>query len=346
MSGSGKRVRNFINFLFLIAVVGLAAIAFKGLPNTPLTTDGTASPDETPSLRIETSPSASSTSTSPTTSVDELVVLESARSVNKLVSINTTTKVRTTLYTDADETVKIKQVGNITADGSQALVLMGDPAQDFGGGLYTIALDGSGTKALLIEQFASPWPPVYSPDGTKIAYVFFSNAERDAGFFLVIANRDGSNKRELVRETQAITQPVFSPDGSEIGYFRTGSESGSGSIMAVKVGGGEPRQLATYTSQVPYDLAWGKDTVLAYVDGTDDAANLFEIPTGEKSPRKLTTPTGAESRPVYHPAGTQIAFGSSAGGSSSVILYVRESGDSTNLGTGSVVLGWREGRGE
>lgn len=345
MSGSGKRVRKFINFLFVIAVVGLAAIAFKGLPSTSPSTGETSNASDAPSLRIETTTSPTASTATPTKTTNEVVILESTRGISKLVSINTETKVRTTLYTDADESIKIKQVGNLTADGSQALVLMGDPAQDFGGGLYTIALDGSGTKTLLIDQFASPWPPVYSPDGNKIAYVFFSNAERESGFFLVVANRDGSNKRELVREDQAITQPVFSPDGTEIGYFRTGSDSGSGSIMGVKITGGEPRELATYTGRVPYDLAWGKGTLLAFVDGTGDAASLYEIATNGQDPTQLTTPTGAESRPVYAPDGTQLAFGSSAGGSSSITLYTRETSQSVNLGSGSVVLGWREGRG-
>lgn len=353
MAGS-KRARAFLNFIFVIVVVGLGLLAVRslGVTGTSVTSVGTDSASPTPTLIINggtspagsTSPSAT-TPTATTPVIWELIVLESTGSTQKIVSLNLSTKARKTLYTDADENVKIRQVGNLTSDGREALVLMSPPGDEFGGSLYTVATDGSGRKTLLIDQFASPWPPVFSPDGTKIAYIFFSNAEAEAGFYLVIANRDGTNKRELVREAVAITQPVFSPDGSEIAYFRSGTEAGRGSIMTVGTTGGTSRQILAYADRVPYDLAWAADHTLAFVDGTGDNAHLFDLSRGATEATRLTTPAGAESRPLFAPDSSQLAFGSLAGSTPSILVLDRTTGKTENLGRGSIVVGWRTGNG-
>lgn len=346
MRTRGKRVRAFINFIFVIAVVGLALVGARSL-KAPAVLHSTATASPTPSLSVQSqnsfTPTPTATETPAPATKTDLVVLETGKSGNKLVRINRETQARTTVFTDTDEPLKIKQVGNLTLDGGEALVLMGSLTDDFGGSLYSVTTDGSGQKQLLVEQFASPWPPVFSPDGSKIAYVYFSNAEADIGFYLVVANRDGTNKRELVTEKQAITQPVFSPNGTEVAYIRSGVDSGSGSIMAIGISGGNPRQLATYAKQVPYDLAWGPGDALVYVDGVGDLANIYEYTNG--SAVKIVTPSGSESRPVYSPDGEFLAFASSGSGNSTINIYERTTAKTTKLGAGSMVLGWAEGRG-
>ena len=97
------------------------------------------------------------------------------------------------------------------------------------------AVDGTGKKNLTnngagIEDYA----PVFSPDGTKIAYQSqgsqTSNSEGDWEVYRV-NTLDGTGKKNLSNNGSAIddTSPTFSPDGTKIAYTsRGGQTSNSG----------------------------------------------------------------------------------------------------------------------
>lgn len=335
-----KQTRAFLNFLFALALVGLALYAgtlFSNTDKSPLAD----SPSASPELSIfESTPTSPETSTR---SARQLVVLATVKTAQQLVLIDSENQSRQTIFTDRDEKNKIKQVGNLTADGKEVLVLMGSAEEPFGGSLYTIATDGSGRLTLLFDNFASPWPPVFSPDGKKIAYVFFSNAETESGYFLVIANRNGTNKRELVRETKPITQPVFAPDGHAIAYVREQAPSG-GSIMTVPLTGGTPKEAIRYTDRVPYDLTWAKDDGFYFIDGQEDRADLYAVKTGDIEPHRLTTPAGRESRPVISADGQTLAFASRSSATATPVIYLLhlETGSTQTLGSGTLPIGWIE----
>ena len=343
MSPRRRGRQTFISLLFTIAVVSLAIWAGNFASSTVMgdslaTTPATSLP-VTP--QIITSSSASSSPDVLTGSNGyRLVLLVKSSAVSQIVLLDPETEERQVVYTDQDEQLKIKQLGNVS--GTEALVLLAEKDEDFGGSLWAISLDGSGRATKLIDNFTSPWPPVFSPNGQKIAYVSFSSNDAGATFALVVASRDGGKPQVVTRDSLPLTQPIFAPDGQRLAYVRQSGETGSGEILSTSLTGGQTKTLATFADRVPYDLAWSSDGAIAFIDGPGQQGDLFEVPNGETEPRRLSNLTGQENHPVYRPDGAAVAFTQTTGGKSTLYLLDRAPGSAKTLGSATMVVGWIE----
>ena len=80
--------------------------------------------------------------------------------------------------------------------------------------IYTI-LDG--TVANITNNAADNRNPVFSPDGTKIAFTRFVSG---GGSEVFLMNVDGSNAVQLTTTTSFESSPSFSPDGTKIVFAR------------------------------------------------------------------------------------------------------------------------------
>ena len=86
--------------------------------------------------------------------------------------------------------------------------------------------------------------PVWSPDGTKIAFI----SKRDYHFALYVMNADGSNARLVTDKVIDSGEPAWSPDGGKIAFSggargSIGSNIPSVNIYVVNVDGSELTQL-------------------------------------------------------------------------------------------------------
>jgi dipeptidyl aminopeptidase/acylaminoacyl peptidase len=85
-------------------------------------------------------------------------------------------------------------------------------------GIWTMTLNGSGSRRVLYNRY---WPPVYpdwSPDGSQLAY---TAAVSDAGQNIYICT---GTRKHIKRLTTALgTQPAWSPDGNYIAFVRDNS---------------------------------------------------------------------------------------------------------------------------
>lgn len=148
---------------------------------------------------------------------------------------------------------------------------------------------------------ASSQHPVWSPDGTRIAFV----ATVDFRTSVYVMDANGRNP-VAVTDTIAIdreTQPAWSPDSSQLA-FETG-----GDIYAVGRDGSELRNLTDHSAR---DAAprWSPDgTQIAFVSERDGNAEIYVMDVDGSDPRNLTrTPHVAEDRPVWSPDGWSIAY--------------------------------------
>ncbi|UCD38278.1 MAG: PD40 domain-containing protein [Fidelibacterota bacterium] len=80
--------------------------------------------------------------------------------------------------------------------------------------IYTCAIDGSDVQQLTATT-ANEWIPVWSPDGTRIAYC----TDADGGDFdIYVMDADGGNPRQVTSNNANDYMPRWSPDGSLITF--------------------------------------------------------------------------------------------------------------------------------
>jgi imidazolonepropionase-like amidohydrolase/Tol biopolymer transport system component len=76
---------------------------------------------------------------------------------------------------------------------------------------------GASEPARLLNTNYLEYSPAFSPDGRRIAYVTWSDAEKGGVW---VANADGSNARRITTVGDQYANPVFSPDGAKIAYLK------------------------------------------------------------------------------------------------------------------------------
>jgi Tol biopolymer transport system component len=136
------------------------------------------------------------------------------------------------------------------------------------GRLGTIGIDGRGLQ--LFDLPGGTDRPVWSPDGTRIA---FAMTVLDHGAYnsdIYVINADGSSLRRLTTSPAGDQWPSWSPDGSRIAYVSSGAQPFDSSNRS------ETSRLWTVSAD------GGTPTLLSRVKGYSD--------------------------PVYSPDGAQIAF--------------------------------------
>ena len=153
----------------------------------------------------------------------------------------------------------------------------------------TSALDGSDERRLTKNE-ALDVNPVWSPDGTLIAFL----STRDSGyvgkFNLYVMQADGSDVRSVVPSVQSSSSPgLWSPDGSRLAFRGEGPIWGEGPIYVVSSNGLDLRKLGSAMGQP----AWSPDGQhLGYArvdpDGED---NLFTL--------VIVSVDGSEKREIF-----------------------------------------------
>jgi Tol biopolymer transport system component len=108
--------------------------------------------------------------------------------------------------------------------------------------LYTVNPDGSGKRKLArVRNEADHCAcPVWSPDGTKIAY----EAEGVKGKpDIYVMNADGSDRRQLTHHRARDENPDWSPDGTQIAFYS--ERPGNAEIYVMNADGTQERRVTS-----------------------------------------------------------------------------------------------------
>jgi len=196
--------------------------------------------------------------------------------------------------------------------------------------IFVMNGDGSAQTRLTDKTYDS-YAPVWSPDGTKIAFVNYLHGQGE----VYVMDADGSNQIRLTNSNGS-RNPSWSPDSTKIA-LTTYDQSFNSDVFVVNADGTGMTNLSqdpTGTSSLP---RWSPDgTKIIFISSQDDSASIYVMDADGTNTTRLTN--SFDDAPVWSPDGTKISF--VRWGVSGTEIYVMDAdgNNQTNLtNTGNVL---------
>lgn len=140
--------------------------------------------------------------------------------------------------------------------------------------IYSVKVDGS-SRHLILNTPDMVRDPVYSPDGSMIAFQSVNPFLGDAEIFIM--GPDGSNPSNLTDDPGMDNYPVWSPDGTKIAF--TSNRSGNQEIYVMNADGTNQINLSRHPAN-DFQPSWSPDgNYLAFTSDRDDQAADALLPT-------------------------------------------------------------------
>jgi dipeptidyl aminopeptidase/acylaminoacyl peptidase len=166
--------------------------------------------------------------------------------------------------------------------------------------IHVLDIDKSGSGRRVAEGSA----PVWSPDGSKLAYL------SGGDIWTVPAN--GGEPSRVTQGPEDERGLAWSPDGAQISF--TSTRSGSQDVWVVPSAGGPARQLTTKSmdaDEVRFEPEWSPTSdQIVFVSNQVawDRDDLWTVSAKGGEPQRLTTTIRTRFTPVFSPDGKQLAL--------------------------------------
>ena len=190
----------------------------------------------------------------------------------------------------------------------------------------------SGRLTRLTRDLAPDGVPVWSPSGTRLAFVRFAT---DGSSLIHLMNADGTGDEPLTnRPTSHEILPSWSPNGRQLAFADVPS-AGSSQIFTIFADGTGLRQLTHDPAGHPNDPIWSPDGSLIAFDAGDPKPALFVMAPDGSHLRRLTPPDAQllTNWPLsWSPDGSAVAFaGTGPDGTRDVYVVSSEGAQSADL---------------
>jgi TolB protein len=160
--------------------------------------------------------------------------------------------------------------------------------------------------------------PVFSPDGTRIAFV----SNRDGNSEIYVMNRDGSDVRRLTNNPAGDVTPTWSPTGTQVAF--TSDRSGTPQIYVIGADGTGLRRITfeSYADRATWSPPPYNEIAFCARTGPGFDIKVLNIASGET--RQITFGEGTNESPAWAPNGRHLAFMSTRAGRSQVFTVDRD----------------------
>lgn len=188
----------------------------------------------------------------------------------------------------------------LSPDGTR---LAADAERDGNFDIYVMNADGSDYTRLTNNPYGDV-DPVWSPDGTRIAFVSWSIVGPETSDIYAI-NADGSNLTRLTDRPEDDHGPVWSPDGERIAFFtyETDSSGNFGSAIYVMNADGTGQVRLTSDPRFESYPAWSADgTRLAFVIDDDSDGDISVMNSDGSAQTNITNSPADDAGPAWQPA--------------------------------------------
>jgi Tol biopolymer transport system component len=211
--------------------------------------------------------------------------------------------------TQLTSTPEVESTPKLSPGGAQVVFTRHNPVPSLHDStLWVMNADGSGQHEVSPPGlFNSDFDPAWSPDGTKIVFVRFSD------FFgaVLTINADGSGLTTVVAGPDPrFDTPAWSPDGTQIAYSYNFVGPGGNFIEVVDLNGSSGFELTgphdDFEPGAEHQPAWSPDgTQIAFFSGLSTPPGInIATTTGNATP--IFVAIGQS--PSWSPEGQRIAF--------------------------------------
>jgi tricorn protease-like protein len=208
-------------------------------------------------------------------------------------------------------TTGIGWVDSWSPDGTKLLV---EAEND----LFAVDPDG-GNRTRLTSSSAYDGQAVYSPDGSRIAFM----STRDGPARIWVMNADGSDPHTITSNFPGSGRPTWSPDGGQIAFT-----TGYSSVWITSSEGVGARHLVGSDVEPAFEPAWSPDGQTIVVSQRRQGnAEIFAVDVQTGAERRLTSSDGDDFDPVWSPDGTRIAFESIRTGRAEIFTMAADGSD-------------------
>jgi Tol biopolymer transport system component/uncharacterized CHY-type Zn-finger protein len=156
--------------------------------------------------------------------------------------------------------------------------------------------------------------PVWSPDGTQIAF----HSQRNDNWDIYVMDADGNNVRRLTTHENGDLFPTWSPDGTQLAFHST--RNGNYDLYSIDIASGDLRQL-TSDSALEASPSWSPDgRYLVYEAKYSGNSDIYLLDLTDLSRQELVSRAGNDEGAAWSPDGTKIAFGSEQSGQYEIFI--------------------------
>jgi TolB protein len=238
---------------------------------------------------------------------------EDGRAVSKATSLTWTSSDPAVAGVDADGNLEPRGIGSArivantpwgTTDSVTVYVVGEILVTSTRGGnvdIYSFDRDRPDTLHQLTDLPGSETSAVFSPDGTKIAFI----SDQGGNLDIFVVDADGTNPVQLTSTHALEGSPAWTPDGSRI--FYESDESGSSQIWSMNADGSDPVQI-TQGDQPCYRPSVSPDGQrVLFASSNDDTYDIYMMNVDGANQVNLTESQWNETFPVWI-NDTSVAF--------------------------------------